>query len=93
MEGSITNLRRRPFQLEDTAEVTSMTDETRGRGPAFRTVAIGSLIAGGLFVAGIVGPLMASMALRTRPQPRSFRGTRRQRPSAETHGLRAAADR
>jgi hypothetical protein len=65
MERSITNLRRRPFQLEDTAEVTFMTGATRGRGPAFRTVVIGSLIAGGLFVAGIVGPLMASMALRS----------------------------
>jgi len=65
MERSITSLRRRPFQLEDTAEATSMAGETSGGGPTFRTVATGSMIAGGLFVAGIVGPLMASMALRS----------------------------
>lgn len=65
MERSITSLRRPPFQPGDSAEAMPGAGETGGGAPTFRTLAIGSMVAGGLFVTGIVGPLAATMAFRS----------------------------
>jgi hypothetical protein len=58
----MTNETRDPFRDEEAKEATPTAGKTAGRARDLRVAAIGSLVAGGLMFAGIVGPLAVNAA-------------------------------